>query len=325
MNRKIYILAFFVFLLALSFIKVSAQDITVHAVMDTSKIRIGEQTKIELFINHKTDQKDLKIQWPQLDDTLRKEIEVVDVSKIDTTIPDKNDPTSIQQHQSITITSFDSGYWAIQPFKFIINGDSSKPYETEPLLLEVHTVQVDTSEASIKDIKAPFEEPLDWHEFLPYIYWGLGILAVIVALIIIVIVRLTRKKPKHIVPPPPSEPPHVTALRELERIKEQKLWQQGKMKEYYTSITDALRVYIEGRYKVHAMELTTDEIMTIMKSQVIDGMSKENLQQVLSLADYVKFAKAQPIDVENELVWNNAVAFVKGTMREEDGNAELRM
>ncbi len=316
MNKRIYIFAFLICIIALPFVKISAQGITVHALMDTTKIRIGEQTKIQLFVNYKTDQKNLKIQWPQFEDTLRKEVEIVDVSKIDTTMPDKNDPNNIQQHQTITVTSFDSGYWALQPFKFIINGDTAKPMETQAFLLEVQTVPVDTAEASIKDIKAPFAEPIDWHEFLPYIYWGLGILAIIV-LLIIVIVRLTRKKTKYVAPPPPAEPPHVTALRELNRIKEQRLWQEGKMKEYYTAITDALRVYIEGRYKVHAMELTTDEIMTVMKSQVIDGMSKEKLQQVLSLADYVKFAKAQPIDVENELVWNNALMFIQGTMREE--------
>lgn len=78
-----------------------------------------------------------------------------------------------------------------------------------------------------------------------------------------------------------------------------------------------MRVYIEGRYNIAAMELTTDEIMTIMRSQVIDNLSKDKLRQVLSLADYVKFAKAQPIDVENELTLSNAFDFVKGTLREE--------
>jgi len=65
------------------------------------------------------------------------------------------------------------------------------------------------------------------------------------------------------------------------------------------------------------MELTSDEIMSVMKSQLIDGVSKEKLKQILALADYVKFAKAQPIDVENEITINNAFDFVKGTLREE--------
>lgn len=316
MIRKTSIL-FFVLLLSLTgALKLSGQSVTVAAIMDTAKIRLGEQARIELFVSYKTDQKNLAIQWPQIGDTLRKEVEVISVSKIDTTIPDKNDPSTIQQHQTITITSFDSGYWAIQPFQFVLDHDTAKPYETNALLLEVQTLPLDTAEASIKDIKTTFDEPTDWREYLPYIYWGAGILAVLV-LIYYLIYKLSKKKPKVIEPPKPKEPPHFVALRELEKIKEEKLWQQGKVKEYYTAVTDVLRVYIEGRYNVMAMELTSDEIMTVMKSQVIDNLSKEKLSQVLSLADFVKFAKAQPIDVEHELTMNNALDFVRGTLREE--------
>ncbi|MDP2385128.1 MAG: hypothetical protein Q8M29_02035 [Bacteroidota bacterium] len=294
-----------------------AQDVQAFALIDTSKIKIGEQAKIDLFINFKGDAKNLKIQWPQLGDTLRKEIEVVNVSKIDTTIPDKNDPKTIQQHQTIYVTSFDSGYWAMPPFKFIVNGDTANPVYTQALLLEVQTIPVDTAEASVKDIKPIFDEPTNWKEYLPYIYWGLAILAAL-AILYYVIYRLGRnKKKKPMVIFKPKIPAHITALRDLETIRNMKLWQEGKTKEYYTAITDTIRVYIEGRYEVMAMELTTDEIMQVMRSQVIDNVSKDRLRQILSLADYVKFAKAQPIDVENELTLNNAFEFVKGTLREE--------
>ncbi len=315
MCRRI-ILLFLFSILMLSTRQLQAQNISVQAFLDSSKIRIGEQTKIELVINYKNDQKNTVIQWPKLSDTLRKEVEIVNVSAIDTTIPDKNEPQNLQQKQIITITSFDSGYWAIQPFVFIVNHDTLHPYETQPLLLEVKTIPVDTAEASIKDVKAPFEEPFNWKEYLPQLYWALGI-TVAILIAVFIFLRFVKKQPEKALPPPPAEAPHVTALRSLEKIKEQKLWQEGKNKEYYTAVTDVLRVYIEGRYKVHAMELTTDEIMNVMKSQVIDQLSREKLQQVLALADYVKFAKARPIDVENELAWNNALEFVKGTMREE--------
>jgi len=129
--------------------------------------------------------------------------------------------------------------------------------------------------------------------------------------------RLKNRKQIKVEEPKVKIPPHVIAFRDLENIKNLKLWQEGKTKEYYTAITDTIRIYIEGRYNISAMELTSDEIMAIMKSQVIDNVSKEKLKQILALADYVKFAKAQPIDVENELTLNNAFDFVKGTLREE--------
>jgi hypothetical protein len=289
-----------------------------YALIDTSKIRIGEQAKIDLFINYKGDKKTLKIKWPAIGDSIASKVEVVNVSQIDTTIPDKNDPKNIQQHQTIYVTSFDSGMWAIPSFDFIVNDDTARPVSTQTLSLEVMTIPTDTSEVSIKDIKPVFDEPSDWKEYLPYIYWGAAILAAL-ALLYYIIYRVSKSRKQKPVEEirKPRIPPHITALQNLEKIREAKLWQEGKTKEYYTAVTDVLRVYIEGRYDVMAMELTSEEIMQVMKSQVIDSVSKDRLQQILRLADMVKFAKALPIDVENEMTLNNAFEFVKGTLREE--------
>lgn len=306
----------FFFVALLCGVQLFAQEIQVAATMDTNKIRLGEQAHIDLYISHKISQKTLQIQWPRISDTLRKEVEVVNISPIDTTIPDKNKPQWIMEHQRITITSIDSGFWAIDPFSFVVNKDTSKPLSTEPMLLEVYTIPVDTAEASIKDIKSTFDEPFDWREYLPYAYWCLGALAIVT--VVIILVYKYGKKGKEVVKEVrPKEPPHLTALRSLEEIRHKKLWREGRYKEYHTLISDALRMYIEGRYGVSAMELTSDEIFKVMNSQVIDGISKEKLRQVLTLADYVKFAKVIPIDVENEMSLTNAFDFVNGTKREE--------
>lgn len=292
-----------------------AQEIQVAAMMDTNKIRIGELARIDLYVTHKADLKNFKLGWPQLSDTLRKEVEVVHVSKIDTTIPDKNRPDEVQEHQSITVTSTDSGFWALQPFNFIVNNDSSKVYSTQPLLLEVYNVPVDTAEASVRNIKVPLEEPFDWREYLPYLYWGLAALA-LVTIIVLLVYRYGRKSEAVVEEVKPKVAPHVAALASLESIRQKKLWQEGKYKEYHTLISDTIRLYIEGRYGVSAMELTSEEIFKVMNSQVIDGISKEKLRQILTLADFVKFAKVMPIDVENELALSNAFDFVNGTKRE---------
>lgn len=316
-----YIKYCFVLILLASGLKLISQNVQVAAMMDTSKIRIGEQAKIDLYITYKADQKKLKIQWPRISDTLRKEVDVVNVSKIDTTIPDKSKPDMIQQHEVVTITSIDSGFWALEPFSFVVNDDTSKPYTTSALLLEVHNVPVDTAEASIRDIKAALDEPFDWHEYLPYIYWSLAALA-IVTVVVILVYKFGKKGKEVVKETKPKEPPHLTALAALEDIRQKKLWQEGRYKEYHTLISDTLRAYIEGRYGVSAMELTSEEIFKIMSSQVIDGISKEKLRQVLTLADYVKFAKVVPIDVENELSLANAFDFVNGTKRDEEMKQE---
>ncbi|MHB8259896.1 MAG: hypothetical protein ACYDCN_10525 [Bacteroidia bacterium] len=315
MNFHGFLFLIFCFFFLLS--KICAQ-VEAIATIDTNKIRIGEQSKIDLYVKYKVSQK-INIQWPTIGDTLRKEIEVVNISKIDTTIPDKNKPQEIQQHQTITVTSVDSGFWAIPPFVFVVNNDTAKPVKTEALLLAVYTLPVDTAEKSIRDIKAPFDEPFDWHEYLPFIYWSVAAIILII-IIVFILMKIFKKKSIIIEPPKPKVPAHITALNALEEIKNKKLWQEGKYKEYHTLISDTLRAYIEERYGVAALELTSDEIFKIMNSQVIDTISKEKLKQVLTLADYVKFAKVIPIEVENEMVLNSAFDFVNGTKREDPIN-----
>src|SRR5690606_26019787 len=125
----------------------------------------------------------------------------------------------------------------------------------------------------------PLEEPFNWKWYLKYIYWAVGILLLIAA-IVVLIVYLARKRRKVIVEPEkPKVPPHITALASLEKIKAEQVWREGRVKEYYSSISDAVRLYIEHRFNINALESTTDEIMLTFRSQVVDQESKDKLQQ----------------------------------------------
>ena len=314
MKIKKYILILFSVLTSLL---VNAQT-EVHAVLDSNSIRIGAQTKLDLYLSYDAStQKSMDVVWPLIEDTIKKGLEVVNVTQIDTTIPNKNKPNIIQQHIQLTVTSFDTGVYYIAPFKFILNKDTANPLLTEPLFLKVNTIATDTSLTKVKDIKPPYDEPFNWKWYLPYAYWGLGILALAI-IITIVIVKLSKKKPEEImVIEKPKTPAHITALATLEKIKEEALWKDNKTKEYYSSIADTVRLYIEERFNINALELTSDEIIKIFKSQVVDSESKSKLNQILTLSDFVKFAKQIPIEAEHTLTLNNAFDFVKGTMREE--------
>lgn len=299
-----------------------SQSIRVNAVIDSSKIRIGEETRLDLYVTYDVNaQKNIKIDWPSFEDTISGKVEIISKTAIDSTIPDKNNPGLIQYHQQFVVSAYDSGYFAIPPFKFVVNDDTANPYLTEALFLEVNTVPTDTTDATVKDIKPPFDEPFDWKWYLPTVY-TIGGALLILAIIIYIIMRLTRKKPEAIVERKPDVPPHILAIEQLEKIKSEQIWKEGKTKEYYSAITDSIRLYIEGRFGVQALELTTDEIMRAFKSQVVDTLSKEKLQQLLVLSDLVKFAKQIPIEQEHGLALQNAFDFVNGTKREEEYQAE---
>jgi hypothetical protein len=144
-----------------------AQKPVVSASLDTGTIRFGEQTAIRLKLT--LPRGHLTVSWPQLPDSLIKGIQVLRVSKTDTVTTDSGRGLS-QYIRSITITSFDSGYYAIPPFHIIINGDSVNALLTDAMLLHVQGMKVDTTLA-IKDIKQPLGEPFDWHELIPWIKW----------------------------------------------------------------------------------------------------------------------------------------------------------
>jgi hypothetical protein len=301
----------------------TAQDIKAIAKLDSNNIIIGQQVKLELSIQYRADQgKNIKVTFPSIGDTLRKEIEVVSQSKIDT-IVNKNDPFLFTQTKTLYITSFDSGYWAVAPLKFEVNTDSAGVF-TEPLLLQVNTIAVDTTQA-IKDIKGPYEETYSWVDWLKdhmyFVYGGLALLVAVV--IIIVIIRRMRKiQPPMVVPEKPLIPAHIIALEKLEKLRAEKLWQEGRVKLYYSSLTDILREYIENRYKISAMEQTTDEILLGFRNVAVDEESKRKLKQVLTLSDLVKFAKEQPMAQENETSMSNVYDFVNGTKKEEEYSIE---
>ena len=107
------------------------------------------------------------------------------------------------------------------------------------------------------------------------------------------------------------------AIKELDEIKQQKLWQQGRSKEYYTLITDTLRKYIEERFGINAMEMTSGEILDLIRKNSEAQSVYDNLRQILQLADFVKFAKMNPLPDENDLSMMNAYLFVNQTKEEE--------
>ena len=114
-----------------------------------------------------------------------------------------------------------------------------------------------------------------------------------------------------------QDPPHIVALRKLDKIRSEKLWQAGRQKQYYTGITDALREYIQKRYDMGAMEMTSAEILDGLKDKQIDEKIFGELDELLKTADLVKFAKFVPDAVSNEEAVPKAVRFVNSTFMQE--------
>lgn len=289
--------------IGLSTLSAFGQNVKVSAKLDTDRIKIGKQAKLSLSA---TVNKGVSIVFPELKDTITGKIEIVSVGKVDTT----HAGNQVNYSKELIITAFDSGYFAIPPFSFHLKGDTANHVETEALLFTVQTVPVDTT-LSIKGIKAPLEPAWSIYEIQNELLIGLLILLAIVA---VVYYLRTRKKVEVVTEVPQQKrPAHEIALEALHAIREQKLWQQGRVKEYHILVSDTLRTYIEDRYAIGAMEMTSDEIIRSLRMVITDINLKTKLSGILILSDMVKFAKENPLPNENELSWEQATAFVKET------------
>lgn len=310
-QRLIYIVLFV--LLSGGFSALEAQQVTVKASIDSTHMLIGDQLKLHLEIEKP---KNLDIEFPQVPDTFSSHIEVVNRSKVDTLKVDNKD--RIKLAQILYITSFDSGMHQIPPFYFKLkDGKMLDSAATRALAFKVYTMKVDTAKGPV-DIKTPYSAPLTLKEVIPYI---LGII-LILAIVFFVFYYIKWKKknvPLFTKPEKPAEPPHVVALRELDRIKTQKLWQQEKIKQYYSEVADTIRIYIERRFDVPAMEFTSAETIGMFRQnkEMVNENSLNQLQHILSLADLVKFAKYTPLPDDNNLTLMNAYFFVNQTKKEE--------
>lgn len=287
------------------------------ATLDSTEMQIGRQINLHLELTHP---KGKTFTWPSLPDSIQK-IEVLKRSQLDTSFSADGNELTIRQ--SILLTCFDSGYYAIPPFRFTdtANKDSLTNYsETAPLLLSVFTVEVDTT-ASIKDIKPVIEMPLTWKDFVPY---AAGVLALGLAVFIgILLYRKFKKKPVMAEKKIPSLPAHEIALKSLAQLEEKKLWQQGQIKSYYTELTDILRIYLDHRWQMNAMEMTSDEILQYPVVYKLDDSVKNRLRYIFTIGDLVKFAKMITVPHENEQCMMNAYEFVNATAHKTlaDGNS----
>jgi large-conductance mechanosensitive channel len=289
-----------------------AQQIKATASLDSANILIGDQVKLFLEIDHP---KDVAVQFPQVPDTIANKIEVLNRSGIDTFKVD--DEKNLKQIQSYLITSFDSGVYRIPPYWFKINVDGHiDSIPSNGVTLQVHTMAIDTTKGPA-DIKMPYGAPLTLKEVIPYIL-GVILIGAIIFLILYSIKRKKKNQPLFAKPPKPKEPAHVIALRELDRIKSEKIWQKDKIKQYYSEVTEVLRIYIEDRFEISAMEKTTDEIIQSFKyrNDLISEKSFNNLNRILSLADLVKFAKYNPLPDDNNLTLVDTYFFVNDTKKE---------
>lgn len=249
---------------------------------------------------------------PDFSEGFMDSVEVVSPFKADTIMVHgrKNEARSYDIDMSMVITSFDEGNYTLLPLS-VVRAAGTGRMDTlvfEPRTLDIRTMPVDTAAYKIHDIKGQIRYPLKFSELLPYM--GGALLLAVLVLLTCKFVKSRRGKREDAAH---NDPPYLVALRKLEHYRSNKYWAPEKQKAYYSGITDALREYIDARYGIDAMEMTTAEIFKDLKSSGIPADIYEEMKTLFETADFVKFAKASASDEENARALPAAVRFVTVT------------
>ncbi len=245
----------------------------------------------------------------EVKDSISSAVELGDIIACDT-IDLGND--RIQINATYIVQAFDSGEWHLNP-ALVIKPDTIRC--DIPLVIRVSPVKVDPN-GDIKDfapVLSPIRKLFDYvPDWIATLWWVWALLVVAVALLVAYF-KWWRKGKNPLKRVKKRKPPYEEAVERLHLLKSKQLWQNGREKDYYTGLTDILREYIDRRFGVNAVEMTSSQIMDALKHNSETKLVNEQLNEILAIADFVKFAGQRPLADDNERSYQRALNFVDAT------------
>ncbi len=237
-------------------------------------------------------------------------IDTVKVSKAK-----KGAPRLLDLRGSVKITPFEEGMYEL-PQIAVQRLSQDGVVDTlifDPVRMEVKTMPVDTATFKPHEIKAQIRYPVTFKEVVPWV--GLAVLAgLLIWLTVYLIMKYRRKSDPAYAH---KDPPHIIALRKLDKYRGNKMWAPEQQKAFYSGVTDVIREYMADRYEFGAMEMTTAEIFDEMKSKDAPKELLDEVRDLFERADFVKFAKFTASDEDNAKALPTAVRFVTETYQAE--------
>ena len=276
-----------------------AQNVEATAKVQQEQVAVGKPFTLDLTLKAPYGS---VVEWnPFATDTLSAQIDILKRGEMERTA---DADSNIIVQQQLTLMTFDTGYIQVPSLQL-----STLNAFTDPIQLYSTTISVDTTQV-FRPLMPPIEYPLSMKDVFP---WILGALILVIAGLV-VWYCLKHRKPKVDENGEPVKgpvmPPYDKAIGDLESLKQQKLWQAGKLKEYYSGLTDIAREYIEGQFQVNAVEMTTDDILREVSELHFDASLFGKLKNTMELADLVKFAKYSASALESDNAMSDMTDFV---------------
>ena len=285
-----------------------AQNVEVEGKVNDTKVQVGKPFTLDLSLKVPYG---WFVEWNDFAiDTLSEQLDIIKRSEVERTA---DADSNVIVRQQLTLMTFDTGEVQVPSVGLTYARSFDDPNRlmayTDPIGLYSTTITVDTTMA-YKPIVEPLAAPIQMREVFP---WILG--ALLLVLVCLGIWLLLKRRKTHVdadgnIVRGPVIPPYDKAVTDLENLRQQKLWQSGKVKEYFSSLTDIAREYIEGQFGVNAVEMTTDDILEEVKPLHFSKETYDKLKETMEVADLVKFAKYSAANLESENAMNRMTEFV---------------
>lgn len=299
-----------------------AGPLTVSARLDSVKMLMGNVTAVNIEV---VQDENVKGAFPLLKLAAEKGRATVAGDSVEIGAPVSIDTVKVgsgrlQINYVVPVQAFDSGTYVLPPLWFVAGRDSAASAPLNLQIVPVKALATDTISPMAGVVEGKGATIMDSVPDWLYYYWWVILLVLLLASGACWYIS-RRKAAKPLVPKPVKViDPAEEALASLKNLKERKLWEQGREKEYFTDLTDILRRYLVRRFDINAMEMTSSQIIRAL-SESDANRSRDFVRRVLDMADFVKFAKVRPLPADNVKAYNDAYDFVTETAKKPEPEA----
>ncbi|HZD03634.1 MAG TPA: hypothetical protein VE173_01915, partial [Longimicrobiales bacterium] len=257
----------------------------IHAELDTARATVGDRITLTVTVGHPSGS---RVVWP----------DSLNLAPFEVLGARAGGPAAggegLRSTAAFTLTAFELGDLEVPSVDVVVAGpgEARDTLSTQPVGVRVLSVGADES-GDIRDIRGPLSIPLS---LLRVGLWVLLALATTAGgWLLWRRMRGRRQRPAAAaLPASPPRPPHEVALEALAGVEASPLLERGQVKEYHIRVSDILREYVEARYRVGALEMTTGEVLEGLRGAAVDEPFLDGLRRFLEPCDLVKFAKVRP-------------------------------
>lgn len=257
--------------------------VTIEA--DTTEIHVGDPLTLRLAVEHPAD---LSVRWPDSLSLGPFEALALEVGK--TTVAPEGD--AARTPALLRVTAFELGELEVPSFDLVLmdGAERSVTLSTDPVVIGVTTVGLDEG-GDIREVKGPRAIARNWLQLWP---WALLVLALAGLGYWWLRRRGSGPEADGAEPPEPARPAHEIALEALDRLAASPLLERGEVKRYHIEVSRIVRAYIEGRYRIWALEMITPDVVSGLGRAGLDPVTRTDFQHFLEACDLVKFARWRP-------------------------------